>query len=57
MTKKKPPEDPECEELIWQGDDLAVPLSQLIPTCKITAEARQAAEDWHYWVQMGYLLC
>jgi hypothetical protein len=38
----------------WQGDSLAVPLSQLKPVPKTDDETKQAVADWHYWVQMGY---
>ena len=33
---------------------LAVPLSQLKPIDATPAQTRQAVEDWHYWVEMGY---
>lgn len=33
---------------------LAVPLSQLKPCGDAGEETRQAVEDWHYWVRMGY---
>ena len=32
---------------------LAVPLSQL-EVVRADGETRQAVEDWHYWVDMGY---
>ena len=32
---------------------LAVPLSQL-EIVRADEETRQAVEDWHYWVEMGY---
>lgn len=35
-------------------DGLAVPLSQLKPLSDADEETRQAIEDWHYWVKMGY---
>jgi hypothetical protein len=35
-------------------DGLAVPLSQLKPTSDADEQTRQAIEDWHYWVNMGY---
>lgn len=49
----------ECEKEIfvtirWEKDGLAVPLSQLTPLCATATETKQAVEDWHYWVQMGY---
>ena len=38
----------------WQGQKLAVPLSQLaaFDAAESTAEA---IGDWHYWVAQGYL--
>ncbi len=35
-------------------DGLAVPLSQLRPSSSADEQTRQAIEDWHYWVKMGY---
>jgi len=35
-------------------DGLAVPLSQLKPVGDSDKQTRQAVEDWHYWVRMGY---
>ena len=52
------PED-ECEkemfvETPWEHErTLAVPLSQLEVT-QGDEETKQAVEDWHYWVEMGY---
>ena len=49
----------ECEremfvETPWEHKrTLAVPLSQLEVT-QGDAETKQAVEDWHYWVEMGY---
>jgi hypothetical protein len=39
-----------------EKDGLAVPLSQLTPIDTTDKQTRQAVKDWHYWVQMGYLL-
>lgn len=52
-----PPTD-ECEremfvEIAWEGDRLAVPLSQL-EAPKADEETQQAITDWHYWVNQGY---
>jgi hypothetical protein len=52
------PED-ECEKemfimIRWEKDGLAVPLSQLTPINSSDEQTKQAVEDWHYWVQMGY---
>ena len=38
----------------WERDGLAVPLSQLNPIHETATETKEAVEDWHYWVQMGY---
>jgi hypothetical protein len=38
----------------WEKEGLAVPLSQLKPIAASDEETRQAVEDWHYWVKMGY---
>lgn len=38
----------------WERGALAVPLSQLKPTSDTDEQTRQAVEDWHYWVKMGY---
>jgi hypothetical protein len=51
------PED-ECEHEMfvnveWGEDTLAVPLSQLKPI-DADEETKEAIEDWHYWVKMGY---
>ncbi len=49
----------ECEremfvEMPWEHKrTLAVPLSQL-EVAQADEETRQAVEDWHYWVEMGY---
>ena len=49
----------ECEKemfvtIRWERDGLAVPLSQLTPINSTDGQTKQAVEDWHYWVQMGY---
>src|SRR4051794_41970247 len=49
----------ECEremfvETPWERKrTLAVPLAQL-EVVRADEETRQAVEDWHYWVDMGY---
>jgi hypothetical protein len=48
----------ECEHemfvnINWEGDALAVPLSQLKPI-DADKETQEAIEDWHYWVKMEY---
>lgn len=41
-------------EIPWEhGRTLAVPLSQL-EVVRADEDTRQAVEDWHYWVGMGY---
>ena len=49
----------ECERemfvtIRWNKDRLAVPLSQLKPIPATDEQTKQAVEDWHYWVNMGY---
>ena len=49
----------ECEHemfvmMRWERDGLAVPLSQLEAIRHTDDETREAVEDWHYWVEMGY---
>lgn len=39
----------------WEERSLAVPLSQL-EGAGVVEEARQAIDDWHYWVARGYEL-
>lgn len=51
------PED-ECEREIfatirWEREGLAVPLSQL-QVIHGDDQAKEAVEDWHYWVNRGY---
>lgn len=40
-------------EIQWEKRELAVPLSQL-KGISVNDETKQAIEDWHYWVSMGY---
>ncbi|WKZ14112.1 MAG: calcium-binding protein [Candidatus Jettenia caeni] len=40
-------------EIQWEKQELAVPLSQL-KGISVNDETKQAIEDWHYWVSMGY---
>jgi hypothetical protein len=51
------PEDDCMREIIvlteWHGRALGVPLAQLRPR-KVHADTKEAMEDWHYWVTMGY---
>jgi hypothetical protein len=64
MAKAKPKHDPEREQRItmeivvdayrWEKEGLAVPLSQLKPISATDEQTKQAIEDWHYWVKMGY---
>jgi hypothetical protein len=49
----------ECERemfvtIRWNKDRLSVPLSQLKPIPSTDQRTKQAVEDWHYWVEMGY---
>lgn len=53
------PGEDECERemfvtIRWEKDSLAVPLSQLEPARDSDEQTKQAVEDWHYWVGMGY---
>ena len=48
----------ECEHQMfvlmrWDGDELAVPLSQVEPM-GADEKTHEAVEDWHYWVARGY---
>jgi hypothetical protein len=43
-------------EIEWNDRNFGVPLSQL-EGVEISEDAREAIEDWHYWVNMGYMLC
>ena len=52
------PSEEECEHKMfvtikWQKRSLAVPLSQL-QGISLDDEAKEAIEDWHYWVARGY---
>jgi hypothetical protein len=49
----------ECEKemfvtIRWEKGGLALPLSQLTAVSSTAEQTKQAVEDWHYWVQMGY---
>ena len=53
------PGEEECEHemfviIRWEKEGLAVPLSQLKPVTATGEQTRQAVDDWHYWVKMGY---
>jgi hypothetical protein len=53
------PGEDECDHemfvtIRWDKEGLAVPLSQLKPIGATDEQTKQAVEDWHYWVQMGY---
>lgn len=53
------PDEEECEHemfvtIRWEKEGLAVPLSQLKPVGATGGQTKQAVEDWHYWVKMGY---
>ncbi len=48
----------ECESEMfvnvqWEGQSLAVPLSQL-EGISVDNKTKEAIEDWHYWVAMSY---
>jgi len=40
----------------WERRGLAVPLSQLKPISAMDKDTKEAIEDWHYWVDQGYVL-
>ena len=42
-------------EVRWQERTFGVPLSQL-EGVSVDEEAREAIEDWHYWIARGYQL-
>lgn len=49
----------ECEKemfvmIRWEKEGLAVPSSQLTAISSTGEQTKQAIEDWHYWVKMGY---
>ena len=53
------PGEDECERemfvtIRWDKEGLAVPLAQLRPIRTTDEQTRQAVDDWHYWVEMGY---
>src|SRR5438132_11142629 len=53
------PSEDECEHEMfvtvrWNKESLAVPLSQLKPTGATDDQTKQAVDDWHYWIGMGY---
>jgi hypothetical protein len=52
------PAERECERemlvsIAWGERTLAVPLAQL-EVVEASDQTREAVEDWHYWVAMGY---
>jgi hypothetical protein len=54
------PED-ECQhemfvETRWERGTLAIPLSQLKPIAEADEDTTEAVEDWHYWIDQGYML-
>jgi hypothetical protein len=40
----------------WERPGLAVPLSQLKPISNTDKNTREAVDDWHYWMNQGYVL-
>lgn len=56
VTGMAPESDCEHEMFVLlqlEGRTFGVPLSQL-KGMGVESEAKQAIEDWHYWVQQGY---
>ena len=43
-------------EIEWNDRNFGVPLSQL-EGIEEREDAKEAIEDWHYWVNRGYMLC
>jgi len=43
-------------ETRWQRRTLAIPLSQLKPIVEADEDTTEAIEDWHYWIDQGYML-
>jgi len=43
-------------ETRWERRTLAVPLSQLKPIAEADEDTKEAVEDWHYWIDQGYML-
>ena len=58
---RRMPADEVCEHemfvnIAWQGGRmLAVPLIQLVGV-DVDQETAQAIQDWHTWVERGYML-
>lgn len=40
-------------QIKWQVREMGIPLAQLKPV-KVDPDTKEAIEDWHYWVAMGY---
>ncbi len=43
-------------ETQWERRTLAIPLSQLRPIAEVDEDTTEAVEDWHYWIDHGYIL-
>lgn len=43
-------------ETCWGKRTLAIPLSQLKPIGTLDEDTIEAIEDWHYWIDQGYVL-
>lgn len=41
-------------QIKWQGREMGIPLAQIKPV-KVDSDTKEAIEDWHYWVTMGYM--
>ena len=41
-------------QIKWQGREMGIPLAQIKPL-KVDKDTKEAIEDWHYWVTMGYM--
>ena len=56
ITELAPEQDCMSEIIVmteWHGRTLGVPLAQLTPR-QIDAATKEACDDWHYWIAIGY---
>jgi len=43
-------------ETRWERRTFAIRLSQLEPVAEVDDDTVEAIDDWHYWVDQGYVL-
>lgn len=41
-------------QIKWQDREMGIPLEQIKPL-RVDKETKEAIEDWHYWMSMGYM--